>query len=367
MPWDSEIIDGAMSPDTLSLAGEDTVLITSETELERAFLSRPPAPEGLYNEDRTAPPLGSGIWSQVVRGSIEVGGKQKVIALKKCCTFGADKVLLDEAKVLSYIAGKKEKSGSGGGRERYFAEFYGFDPKDSTILLEFIDGMTLARFVGLKRRSPRGLTPMLREPLTGTSLWVKLGLQLCEAFCYLKSINVVHGDIKTHNVILRQGHGDTLVPIVIDFSSARLVVEGFRPEPVSAVTDSFCAPELLEAFLPPKRLLSPPGSPIEPPCPVPTYSSDLYGLAMTVLCAAVGGEVYENAGRHVAIYARQGQPLDWVRRDERVRATGVGSVVDKMLQGCFGRSAAGRIEVETLRDRFAEAVKKVEALEAENI
>lgn len=133
---------------------------------------------------------------------------------------------------------------------------------------------------------------------------------------------------------MSSGEGRLWEPVLVDFSSSHVEREGEIPDAVSAVTTSFAAPELLQSFLKPVAH------------PVPSFGSDLYSLALSLLAAAVGSEVYANAGRHVGIYVRQGNPVGWVKADERGMRVGRGGVVAEVLEGCFGKTAEGRTGVE---------------------
>lgn len=198
-------------------------------------------------------------------------------------------------------------------------------------------------------------TPVhIRAPAIGMPQWLFLAERLARTFSALKLANVVHGDVKLGNILLRpwapssdvdtdpiwsayvQGGGKLLDPVVVDFSSAHVNIPYELPEAISAVTTEFAAPELLQSFLSVARH------------PLPTHASDLYSLALSLLAAAVGSEVYRNAGRHVGIYVRQGNPMGWVKADERGMKVGRGGAVSAVLEGCFGKTAEGRTGVEEL-------------------
>jgi serine/threonine protein kinase len=321
----------------------------------QALSSLPPPPRGSYMDLNVV--LGSGVWSKVTKGTLEVeeeAGKSRskniVVAIKTPVNVGAVKILEAEAKILSYVS-KYSQSKS-------ITRFFGFDPVKTVVLMEYINGTTLAKYSRKKKAQRENITvsrEMAGEPVIGLSDWLDWSRQLSDAFVHLKQIGVVHGDVTWNNILIRDSGSFQKVPVVIDFSSGHLVAEGHEPAAISATTTAFCSPELLEAHI--RRAESPPASPTSPtthkhtPRPVPTFSSDLYGLAMTLLSTAIGAEVYENAGRHAGIYVRQGQPLDWVRNGDGFLIAGVRSAVCKMLNGCFGRTVEKRISVEDLRER----------------
>lgn len=324
----------------------------------RALVETPACPMGRCSEDverGSRVSLGSGAWSAVVRGTLASKEGKTTVAIKKPCYPGADKVLRQEAEILAYITAAAPSDS--------IVKFFGFEPTTSTVVMEYVPGMTLADYARGSRRKraelKSGLTTAVKsQPVMGLSKWLDLSIQLVDTFVHLKRTGVVHGDVTWHNVLIKESQtesGVELIPVVIDFSSGHLDVEGHRPGPVSATTTAFCSPELLEAHI--RRPITPPLSPADKPAqddhgPCPTYASDLYGLAMTLLSAAIGTEVYENAGRHGGIYARQGQPLEWVRNGEAFLIVGVRTALSKSLMGCFGRVAEKRVAVEELRDRL---------------
>jgi len=317
----------------------------------KALCERPAKVAGRYEEStRNGRPavVGTGAWSEVVRGRLLTGVGELVVALKKPCHLGANEVLESEAKILSYISSTNHPES--------IAQFLGFDPVASTLVMEYIEGVTLAQYAAFRRKQRREQSYSLgSEPVIGLSAWLDLSSQLVDAFVYLKTIGVVHGDVSWYNVLVKQLADSRMVPVIIDFSSGHLDVEGYLPPAVSATTTSFAAPELLKAHLPPLR--SPMGK-IEKPRPVPTFASDLYGLAMTLLSAAIGADVYENAGRYASIYACQGQPLEWTRNGDALMIVGVRSIVSKVLSGCFGQVSEGRQTIEGLRDQIAGCVDR---------
>jgi serine/threonine protein kinase len=322
----------------------------------KALFETPPSPFGTCTEDMERGArvrLGCGAWAEVVRGTLTSRFGRATVAIKQPCYPGADKILRQEAGVLSYITNTAPKDS--------IVRFLGFDSVHATIVMEHVSGATLAQFSkdSRRRRAERGGTTTARsQPVIGLYEWLDVAKQLADTFVHLKNIGVVHGDVTWHNVLMKEtptGSGVRLNPVVIDFSSGHLEVEGYRPAAVSATTTAFCSPELLEAHI--RRPATPPLGPADKPVdddhgPVPTFASDLYGLAMTLLSAAVGSEVYENAGRHGGIYARQGQPLEWARNGDAFLIVGVRSIVSKTLTGCFGRSAEKRVGIEELRDRI---------------
>lgn len=321
-----------------------------------ALFEAPPRPCGAYAEHiqpgSTRVLLGRGAWSEVVRGTLNYGSEKNiVVAIKKPCNPGGREILREEAKILSYIASSSPKES--------IVRFLGFDPSTAAILMDCVAGTTLGQYC--RRRRAERVATHRSDPVVGLPEWLRIASQLADSFVHLKRIGVVHGDVTWNNVLMKETQtrsGPCNIPVIIDFSSGHLKVDGCEPAAVSATTTAFCSPELLEAHL--RGPITPPHSPTDEnsvqdsgPRPVATHASDLYGLAMTLLSAAIGAEVYENVElRYEGIYARQGDPLNWVRNGDACMIVGVRSVVSRTLGGCFGRVAEKRVEVEQLRDRI---------------
>lgn len=278
--------------------------------------------------------LGTGAWSRVY----SLHGVP--IAVKTPVNIPARAVLESEAKVLSYVSSALAHNSTG------IAAFHGYDSVTAAVYMELIPGGTLEAH--LESSTPAHI----RAPAIGMPQWLFLAECLARTFSALKRASVVHGDVKLGNILLRpwapspgadpiwsayvRGGGALLEPVVVDFSSAHVDLPCELPEAMSAVTTAYAAPELLQSFLGAARH------------PLPTHASDLYSLALSLLAAAVGSEVYRNAGRHVGIYVRQGNPIGWVKADDRGMKVGRGGAVSAVLEGCFGKTAEGRTGVEEL-------------------
>jgi len=176
----------------------------------------------------------------------------------------------------------------------------------------------------------------------------------------------VHGDIKWGNILLREatipseecsiwverGQGGVLYePIIIDFSSGQVISTDAKPKAVSALTIPFCAPELLDMFLAPEGKQA----------PVPTFASDLYSVALTLLTTAIGSDPYSvraATDTTKATWAKCGDPVGFARGDERGLRVGRGGVVDSCLMNCFGKASKGRTDVETVLVRVEKWIEK---------
>jgi serine/threonine protein kinase len=99
------------------------------------------------------------------------------------------------------------------------------------ISMEFLEGETLSERIG------RGLSK--GEAST-------IALQLCAGLAEAHRNHVIHGDLKTNNVILTSGPDNSVRAVITDFGLARRfdVSEGALPAPVLAGTPDYMAPEL---------------------------------------------------------------------------------------------------------------------------
>ncbi|RPB02680.1 hypothetical protein L873DRAFT_1733030 [Choiromyces venosus 120613-1] len=316
--------------------------------------------------------LGEGAWSKVY------AIRSHNLAVKTPSANPSSRGVIEkEAKILHYLTTAAP--------DLAIARFRGFDVASASLFMELVGMGTLEGFVerevALERQQQGGsLMGMMRRPVVGMGQWLFLAERLARVFSYLEEVGVVHGDVKWSNILIREfrpvpgcpedeawGACRTKLyePVVVDFSSSHFhqAEGGELPEAVNAVTTSFCAPELLESFI---SRPSTAGSQITPPVtptsskastlaphPLPTFQSDLYSVALCLLAAAIGSEVYRNAGRFVGIYVRQGNPVGWVRSDERGLRIGRGCVVLDVLKDCFGKVAEERVDVGVVGSKAA--------------
>lgn len=311
--------------------------------------------------------LGEGAWSKVY------AIRSHNIAVKTPSAPTSREVIEKEAKILHYLTTALP--------DLKIARFRGFDVASSSLFMELVSMGTLESFVerkardlAVEREEGGNVMANMRRPVVGMGQWLFLAERLAGVFSRLKEVGVVHGDVKWSNILLREfrpvnGNLEDAAwascrtklyePVVVDFSSGHFHLDGGElPEAVNAVTTSFCAPELLESFISrpstSSSQVTPPVTPtsssrasaaVTAPHPLPTFQSDLYSAALCLLAAAIGSEVYRNAGKFVGIYVRQGNPIGWVRGDERGLRIGRGCVVLDVLKDCFGKVAEERVDV----------------------
>lgn len=332
---------------------------TSNTGQDRAdnwAHPTPFAPKGTFSVLNNARPFGNGAWSIVSPGlftrTSPENTEPEIIAVKKPEQKKGIPILTSEAAILSYLSTPEPTRG--------IIPFYGFDKATTSLLLPAYP-LTLESFVKASHKfinSEQNISlSTLRCPVVKMRQWLFLAKKLCEGFVALKEKQVVHGDVKWGNVLLREytlsqvekkiwgnNDGEKLYePLIVDFSSSH--VEPAEPKPISALTVAFCAPELLEAWL----------APVEAAAPVPSFSSDLYSMALTLLTAAIGSDPYSvrtATDARKGMWVKCGDPVGFVRSgDERGLRVRKGEVVDTCLAECFGRTKQGRTTVETVLER----------------
>ncbi|RVD81555.1 uncharacterized protein DFL_009414 [Arthrobotrys flagrans] len=343
-------------------------------------------PSGTYDLDNPKQPtkLGSGAWSNVYKGIYHPQSSQKplLIAVKRPLNTFSTPALKREATILSHIHKKLNASN----KYNSIIPFHGFDASTASILMTALSGDNLEQFTSRCRASlPRDNSNFnaLKLPVVGITQWLFISERLISAFAFLKASGVIHGDVKPQNILTKafdrslldddgvrkydwisdEEAAGLVEPIVADFSSSYIVDNaGNIPdeeEAINAVTTIYCAPELLAAFLtPPTTPTKPTSSSSSPktktePRPLPTFSSDHYGLCMTLLQSAIGSHPYSAANMDIQrnMWVRQGDPMGFARADERGFRCRSGGAVDRLLRGCFGKTAEGRVGVEELVGR----------------
>ncbi|KAK6526377.1 hypothetical protein TWF694_004974 [Orbilia ellipsospora] len=311
-------------------------------------------PSGRYQLDDPKSPtkFGSGAWSNVYKGflaSPKTGEESLVIAVKQPLNNFSIPALKREALILSSLQRKIDSSKS----YQSIVPFYGFEDSTNSILLTALPGDNLEQFTTRCRISqPHDASFNSRKlPVVGITQWLFISSRLISAFAFLKSNGIIHGDVKPQNILIKKWDNQeaydwispdeaaTLIePVVSDFSSAYLLDSTGQisddEEAINAVTTIYCAPELLAAFLTPPTTptkqytniaatssgnvtLAPPKK--TEPRPLPTFSSDQYGLCMTLLQTAIGSHPYSAAKMDIQrnMWVRQGDPMGFARADEK--------------------------------------------------
>ena len=308
------------------------------------------APKPYMGNYRLEKELGHGAWSTVYRAfenkepsqpttnlpptpptsptTSANASSKKILAVKKPSSRQAHKILLKEAKILTYIHSHANAS-------RHLVPFHGFDSAQQSIIL---DAMPLSLDAQAKSALRRPLsTKTMFDPVVGAKEWAGLAEGLIGGLAYLHNIGCVHGDIKPANVLLRIETSGQLTPLYCDFSSSHIISrtgEETEIEEVSAVTTDYLSPELLEAL-----------SPRSDDRAVATYASDVFALGVTLLFAAIGDSPY--AGARIASQklgmAKEGLPFEFARRGEQASRAMKGRAVEKALKGALAKDAGKRL------------------------
>lgn len=318
------------------------------------------APKPFTADYRLEKELGHGAWSTVYRAVQDVDPlksttnlpptpptspgssatpSSKVLAVKKPSSRQAHKILLKEAKILTYIHSHANASS-------HLVPFHGFDATQHSIILDSVP-LSLEAHAKAAARRPLSTRTMF-DPVVGAEEWAGLAEGLIGGLAFLHGAGCVHGDIKPANVLLRTESSGQLTPLYCDFSSSRIVVSGSRgeqseseEEEVTAVTTEYLSPELLEALSPRNSARA-----------VATYASDVFALGVTLLVAAIGDSPY--AGARLASQklgmAKEGLPVEFARRGEQASRVMRGRAVERALKGALARGVEGRVGVEEWRD-----------------
>ncbi|CUS20749.1 LAQU0S01e13806g1_1 [Lachancea quebecensis] len=104
--------------------------------------------------------------------------------------------------------------------------------------------------------------------------WYLLAESLLSGLQLLKSRSVVHGDIKTENVLIDFDDEGTPRYYLADFSSARVVVAGDPRPPSLETTLEYCSPEQMSQ------------------CANSSFETDLYSVGLTLLATITKAEPY---------------------------------------------------------------------------
>ena len=264
----------------------------------------------------------------------QVGGQDfRCLAVKKPTRRDGRPILFNEARILTYLHQARE------GRE-YIVPFHGYEPLQHSIILDAIP-LTLESFSKSAAKHARETfsTRTMFDPVIGVPGWLRLCRALIDGLGFLHSRQVVHGDIKPANILLRAypaEQADDVVeyePLYCDFSSSHVDEPEKDPGEVSAVTTEFTAPELLQAL---SRKVQERA--------FATFENDVFALGVTLLVAATGESPYLAARFHgqMTAMAREGMPLEFARRGEQGSRVGVGKMVDMVVHGAVDKSRTKR-------------------------
>lgn len=357
---------GDVGPVDVNIGMKPTEALECEVEQAspREALSPGAAPKQYTAKYLLDKELGRGAWSTVYRGVEDIeppkqspnlpptpptspttgatASSKKVLAVKKPSSHQAHKILLKEAKTLTYIHSHSNAS-------THLVPFRGFDSAQNSIILDAVP-LSFEAHARAATRRPLSTKTMF-DPIIGAEEWADLAEGLISGLAFLHSVGCVHGDIKPANVLLRTEGNGQLTPLYCDFSSSHInssASEEEEVEEVSAVTTEYLSPELLGAL-----------SPRNTDRAVATYASDVFALGVTLLFAAIGDSPY--AGARIASQklgmAKEGLPIEFARRGEQASRVMRGRAVEKALKGALAKEAGKRTAVAEWMFEFREVVR----------
>lgn len=264
-----------------------------------------------YELDR-ARKLGSGLWSDVylcepitVKADTQnnitspdttqkksLFSSAAVFAVKVPSRRDCVPVLRHEAEVLSHIQ-------SFAGANQYSVPFFGFDPRNSALVLEAVLGGSMDDLINRLKH----MTEVTRHQEV-VSVFPNMCIDLISGLAFLHDADVTHADIKPMNILLDvSDHYSLLAPIIraryIDFSSA--FIAGEDPPSAAGGTWDFMAPEQIRSRA------------------QPTFASDVWSLGISLLCVILLAAPYKAACGDNAFMLREaikiGDPLMFARMD----------------------------------------------------
>ncbi|OJJ48630.1 hypothetical protein ASPZODRAFT_130730 [Penicilliopsis zonata CBS 506.65] len=302
--------------------------------------------------------LGRGVWSIVYMASSRAPSTvssmtppsspataSRVLAVKSPVRRDAQAVIYAEAKILTRLSLTP-------GHKRYVVPFRGYISRSQSIVMSALP-LSLATYIedkaGIARENMS--TRTMFDPVQGLSAWHEMAERLIAGLSWLHNeAQIVHGDLKPHNLLLRPRRGSSgsnssssnsddfpYDPVFADFSSAydmSCASPGATGTSISAMTPPFTAPELLSVA----SLTSPDSA--------PTPASDVFSLAVTLLAAATGDLlVYPGSSNMQRLaMAREGhRVLDFARSGANGTRIPRKGLVERIVQPATVKEPSQRI------------------------
>jgi serine/threonine-protein kinase len=226
----------------------------------------------------------------------------------------AIKTLLPAAKVSHEVVArfKREAYLLGRIRSDYVARVLDFVTDDEfglVIVMEFIEGDSLAKVLGFKR--------------LGLEETIELGADVASALCDLHRAHVVHRDLKPGNIILQPLHGGRKRAVVVDFGVSRMISAGDDEDTITGITRANMAVGTVE-YMAPEQILNSRDV---------TGGSDCYALGAILFRAVAGhhvyGDCFDNELAHTKL--TKDAPALELPRSDRI-ANGLKAVVARALR-----------------------------------
>lgn len=306
--------------------------------------------------------FGHGVWSTVYKASSRPAANPssslitpptspatttssgRIVAVKSPVRRDALPVLEAEARILTRLALEP-------GSDRHVVRFWGFIPRSHALVMAAVP-LALSSYIeeqaGVARE--RRSTQSMLEPVLGMGPWVDLARKLIAGLAWLhEQAQVVHGDIKPHNILLQPANNTTdnedkfpYEPLFADFSSAHNTPRTTSSSTttttssLTALTPPFAAPELLVL------------SALKSPDIHPTRASDVFSLAVTLLAAATGDLLLYPGTSHMQrlAMAREGhRVVEFARSGVNGMRVPRNGAVEGVVRGAVCREPGERIEV----------------------
>ncbi|KAI9813252.1 MAG: hypothetical protein M1827_004194 [Pycnora praestabilis] len=277
-----------------------------------------------------------------------------LIAIKAASRHDAKDVLKHEARILTYL--QPESATHQIEARNYTVTFYGFEARRSAIILDAVP-LTLHKYSKDCAKSMKSnfSTATMTEPVIGTEQWLSIAEHLISGLQFLQKHNIVHGDVKPQNILLKRANTDihqthdgddntsnnqqpmSYTPLYCDFSSSHHLSPFDTTPEVSAVTTDYTSPELLNAFYHRAGALA-----------IATPASDVFALGVTLITAATGESPYSGARIEMqkVSMAKEGRPLDFARCGGQASRVMKGGVVQRVVEGTVKKNVEERIGVE---------------------
>lgn len=268
----------------------------------------------------------------------------RLLAIKFPLRRDAHPILHNEALLLTYLAKVPEY-------DRHVTPFYGYVSSIHSLVLAAIPQSLSSHITtcSANTRATFSTRTMFNPVLGSTRAWLVLAQRLIDGLDWLhEEAETVHGDIKPQNILLRPRQSVDLDrddhfpydPLFADFSSSHHLTKPLPAMPLSAITPSYTAPELLSALKSPGTVL-------------PTKAGDVFSLAVTLLAAATGDLlVYPGASEMQRLaMAREGHHvLDFVRSGPNGSRVPRNGPVQTVVERAVLKEGVGRISAEMWMD-----------------
>lgn len=190
-------------------------------------------------------------------------------AVKVPASTSAKKVLLAEARILSYLSRFPDA-------DTHVVPFYGFDSRKGSLVLKAMEG-TLESWI---QKELNHLDELSRARKLA-AIFPSISLSLIRSLQWLHSKGCIHADVKPSNALISDFSTEVPSLVFSDFSSTILTKPGAKIDaeasPAGAGTWDYLDPQLLTSTS---------NAP-------PSATSDLWSLAITLLFLVLGSSPYD--------------------------------------------------------------------------